>query len=614
MERLLNAEAPEFVPTFVGAFTIDDNQRKACVTGTNDGNDDMTTFPAACKTISLAKSSNTRSRSQGKRRSSNQSKRCNEKMLAKMEKQQTDGNMYSKLKCGKRHERSMAKSTIVNKNHPTVESNFGVADIVEPQNQSGGQIFSLLDFPEMCSIGCSVKRTMLEDTTSSSYLSAIKNPAETKSSQLAASNDTSNVLDVDSPVNYLESEQAEIIDLKGSHAVKSFICRKPSTKAVEAFSSRWMEVARLHHEHELTKEKECISAPLSAASPSLRHTSNIWHSILYPVVQPPDALASTPAPKAAVLGTKAECSGCDSSSHATSSSQVKHVYSLLDWWTALCRGDHALVSRILTSGPSKYLWDVRLDDTRVENILTSTTLAAGIFRHFPSIFMTEEQLSPEVARKQQKQLSVARETSVDVSLKCKAMLQGGLNSLHLCALLGHEACLEMILLHQGETINIDTKDKICKRTALHYACEAGHGGCVSLLLKSGADRESTDKLGEAAIHKGVRSGSRRVVTALCEKGSGGGSGRYSGANSVGVKINRRNKFRQTPLMLATSSGIAVALIASGADPTSVDCFGFSAAMYAAGRGQAGLLEVLISSNSFRNTGGMQRRHIMWLVR
>ena len=99
----------------------------------------------------------------------------------------------------------------------------------------------------------------------------------------------------------------------------------------------------------------------------------------------------------------------------------------------------------------------------------------------------------------------------------------GLNSMNiattipLIAVLSNVPMLRAALSKPGA--NIEDRDPIHEKTALHHASQSGRTGIVELLLSKGADVRARDWYGETPLHYAVDSGNLEVVKLLVEAGS-----------------------------------------------------------------------------------------------
>jgi len=125
---------------------------------------------------------------------------------------------------------------------------------------------------------------------------------------------------------------------------------------------------------------------------------------------------------------------------------------------------------------------------------------------------------------------------------------------------------------KSQKIDIRIRDKSYhgdKRTPLHAAAEAGLPSLVTLLLKRGANPQSTNRFGETPLHLAASEGHLETVKLLVR---------------TGADWNLHSRFtRQSPLIMAARSGqweVAKYLISKRSNPTLRDTFGKSAMEYA----------------------------------
>jgi ankyrin repeat protein len=119
------------------------------------------------------------------------------------------------------------------------------------------------------------------------------------------------------------------------------------------------------------------------------------------------------------------------------------------------------------------------------------------------------------------------------------------------------------LLEKG--INIEAKEDIYGRTALHLAAIDGHEVAARLLLEKGANIHAEKEDGWTALHLAAWNGSEAVARLLLEKGA---------------DIEAKNSSHgRTALHLAALGGqkvIVRLLLVKGADATAMDAHGWSA--------------------------------------
>ena len=162
-----------------------------------------------------------------------------------------------------------------------------------------------------------------------------------------------------------------------------------------------------------------------------------------------------------------------------------------------------------------------------------------------------------------------------------------------CAKLGRELMLEVLLTRGPALLKaIDVRDRKEKKTALLVAIEHGKLDCARLLIRHGSSLDVKDRAGDTALHLAVRSGNAALVAWLV------------GTKDRSLKLNARNKRRETPLLVCRTREIASLLLSAGADASAVNCEGWTAQCLAARASNAKLLETLLLSNcSSRREGG-----------
>ena len=90
-----------------------------------------------------------------------------------------------------------------------------------------------------------------------------------------------------------------------------------------------------------------------------------------------------------------------------------------------------------------------------------------------------------------------------------------MNCLHIACGEGHRKTVETILDY---SIGIDVDDRTEEgQTALHLACKAANFGTIRLLIRSNADINALDKLGNTPAHYLAKTECRDVVQWLTER-------------------------------------------------------------------------------------------------
>jgi len=158
---------------------------------------------------------------------------------------------------------------------------------------------------------------------------------------------------------------------------------------------------------------------------------------------------------------------------------------------------------------------------------------------------------------------------------------------------GREAVLQLLL--ENSHLKIDARDRRSKQTALLQASSLGRLQSCKLLVHHGASLSMQSRDGESILHKSVRSGNVQLVQWLCD---------LAEKKERGIKLNSRNKRRETPLLLTRSNSIARVLLQAGADADALDTNGFNIACIAARAGNAKLLETVLLHNK---SGGTTER-------
>eukprot|EP01031_Cornospumella_fuschlensis_P034792 gene34792-42133_t len=327
-----------------------------------------------------------------------------------------------------------------------------------------------------------------------------------------------------------------------------FVC-KPAVGAVEAHKQRWIEVS-----HELTAASARQQTPgnetrvLKSTFKPSNASSDMWHHVLRTGLQTQqisDDVDDVSTPYEDTLYHNSSIKNNAQQLPATTSINSSSAPpSAAQWWLAVWDCDSASVSALAIAGaPWEQPWAVL----------------------------------PAVAAQRPEREAAMRECV-------------GLTALHiLSAFRNGVACLESLLAASSAVLTqIDLRDRVQKRTALHYACQAGHAEAVALLLKHGADPGIKERNGDTALHMAAERGWSNILGLLLDKAS---------SRQCGLKINARNKKGQHALMLASSREVAQMLVNRGADVTVVDANGRDAVGCAAMKGDAVLLRYLLSANT-----------------
>ncbi|XP_044248061.1 26S proteasome non-ATPase regulatory subunit 10 isoform X3 [Ursus arctos] len=132
------------------------------------------------------------------------------------------------------------------------------------------------------------------------------------------------------------------------------------------------------------------------------------------------------------------------------------------------------------------------------------------------------------------------------------------------------------------------------RTALHWACSAGHTEIVEFLLQLGVPVNDKDDAGWSPLHIAASAGRDEIVKALLGKGA---------------QVNAVNQNGCTPLHYAASKNrheIAVMLLEGGANPDAKDHYEATAMHRAAAKGNLKMIHILLyykASTNIQDTEG-----------
>lgn len=374
-----------------------------------------------------------------------------------------------------------------------------------------------------------------------------------------------------------------------------------SKSTADRWRGRWLEIAR----QQSARLKERQQRELSKPSPlETKKSSSEWHDALshgaeksspYSYMYLNDVPLETAKPSAIM-----EIANMPSDSSIRSPRVEKNLkqqlYSPFRWWTAVHAGDHNLALQMMREDKIKpdecFCFTTYMSDC--QSIVTSENLGSESL----AASATLDASSLEVAKKYLKMRSGGNSRTVEDSDSLYSEEYHGLNAIHVCAKLCHPVLLDH-LLRSTSSDGANSRDRNHKQTALHLACHACHLECVKILLLHGADAECRDKQGDTVLHRACSATCApslqiALVAFLCDR-----SKSNSSANGGSLKVNTKNKKRETALMLSRTRDLAVILIGAGADPLCVSSDGLDAASMAARRGDSKVLEAILGCNSFR---------------
>jgi ankyrin repeat protein len=360
-----------------------------------------------------------------------------------------------------------------------------------------------------------------------------------------------------------------------------------SKSAADRWKGRWLEIARQQSALQKARQQLRVdAATLSSAAPKDWHQvlsegleQSVPYSHLYSNAPVPAGLGKERGPKGSAAAPT------DLSAYESCAESAPTQLLRFRWWTAVLTGDHAIVLDMLTREKVKsdlcFCYTTYLADCRsaVESALDlSNPLCESATAHL------RQRTHPNCINKDPSPLYTKQDQ--------------GFSAIHICAKFSHPVLLDH-MLRATTACGADYRDRASKLTALHLACEACNLECAKILLLHGADPECRDKQGDTALHKSLLSTLSPIpqlalVTFLCERSKSNCS-----SNGGSLKLNSKNRKKETALMYARTRDLAVILIGAGADPMCVNSEGLDAASLAARRGDARVLEAILGCNSFR---------------
>lgn len=160
----------------------------------------------------------------------------------------------------------------------------------------------------------------------------------------------------------------------------------------------------------------------------------------------------------------------------------------------------------------------------------------------------------------------------------------GRRPIHIAAATNSPELIEW-LLDQG-VAEIDDPIEATGLTPLHVAAKAGSSEAIRILLERGANTQRLTALGRSSLHTAAEHGNAAAAITLLEN---------MGIEDRAVLISMKDEDANTPLHLAARSGlieVAVALLNAGADVTSKNQDGFTAADSAMENDHLDLAEII----------------------
>ncbi|MCR9145083.1 MAG: ankyrin repeat domain-containing protein [bacterium] len=145
----------------------------------------------------------------------------------------------------------------------------------------------------------------------------------------------------------------------------------------------------------------------------------------------------------------------------------------------------------------------------------------------------------------------------------------GYTPLHYAAGFARMDLLRLLLTGEADLVDFDLVDSALVDVdlvdykgvnALMHALKGGHRQAAAMLLKAGANADAQDAAGESALHCAARREFADSIRLL--------------AATYGARVDVRNRFGETPLMISAKLGdlsSARGLLAAGADPHVTDC-------------------------------------------
>ena len=383
---------------------------------------------------------------------------------------------------------------------------------------------------------------------------------------------------------------------------RNIILYSGSKSAAEKWKSRWLEIAR----QQSALQREQLQSPSLPREVSGKD----WHSALspgsdktapYSFLYSADRFANTDKQPLSVPVSVSVATTGSAGSTSLNGKSVIRQFSKFRWWSAIRLGDYATVLGMIVAEKIKldscFCYNSHLADSRS---IISIQRDRDNGQDLANEEMTDfEKVMWDVSLKYARQITgLGADVHDGDENHHYSEEDQGLDAMHVCAKYCHPVLLEH-LLRSSSMCCIDSRERKNKLTALHIACQMGHLECARILLLHGADPDCRDKQGDTALHKSCAStacpaSQAALVSFLCERGKSNSS-----LNGKPLKVNTKNKKRETALMFARTRELVVILIGAGADPYLVSYGGLDAACMAARRGDSRVLEAILSCNSFR---------------
>jgi ankyrin repeat protein len=163
---------------------------------------------------------------------------------------------------------------------------------------------------------------------------------------------------------------------------------------------------------------------------------------------------------------------------------------------------------------------------------------------------------------------------------------------------GHLEVVEF-LINQKASVN---HTNIFGKTAIFAAAEHSHLEVIDFLEKNGADLNRIDENKQNILHAALLTEQHASLVFLLEYGT--------------ISLNHRDKFGQTPLILAADKQLlssAKLLIAKGSEIDNSDNDGWTALMFCAKRGNTELMATLIASGASLSAHDIQFHQTPYLI-
>lgn len=145
-------------------------------------------------------------------------------------------------------------------------------------------------------------------------------------------------------------------------------------------------------------------------------------------------------------------------------------------------------------------------------------------------------------------------------------------TVYMYAAMNNHASVVRLLLEHTEVNGLDATDNYCRRTALHWAAQKGHGEVVAALLRHGARADTRDRAGISPLRTAVYHGRLEILGLLVD---------HMGTQALLQERDRNGRSLLHIAIRQKQEDIVPCLLSKGLLPNLRDNHGETALMYAA---------------------------------